>query len=371
MGVRGAVATLAAVVGLAGCSKINQVFKDTKDMKETLGDVSRKGDHIAKRTDDLERELKLKESTGEFTRYMDRVFGENGMGVDSPDARNSNPETEMIADSQKAVHALLFQFWKGDFNEGSIESLDLDMEKSALLFFTRVKKYVDRTNDIESMNPDRAYKGLASLGARLDSVEPSFQKALALKGLPGNTSFYEIVMQALRDRDHVVQAGFLPKAKTSILQWKREAIFTVQLRHNYLPMMVLSRMSDFADRGLIGRGLMALLGARINLNSRDPELSISNALLVEMTKWLNQASETRERLREIGIRPKYNSMFARILNGIDFGQADIISRRASTGDEGRDRLLYDFALAYQRVGREMAALTFGSEAPVAPLPPSP
>jgi hypothetical protein len=261
----------------------------------------------------------------------------------------------MIADAQKAIHALLFQFWKGDFNEGTEASLDIDMEKSALMFFTRIRKYVDRGNSVQSMSPDRAYKGMGSLGARLDSVEPPFQAALAVKGLPTNTSFYEVILQALRDRDQVVQGGFLPKTKTAILQWQREAMFTLQMRHNHLPMMVLSRMSDFADRGIVGRGVMLLVGAKFNLNSSDPEMKISNALLVEMTKWLDQASETRKRLDQIGLQPKYNSSYSKILNGVDFGQAEILARSASASENSRDKLLYDFTVSYQRVANEMRA----------------
>lgn len=354
MGFRGLAAAIAAVVGLSGCGAL----KDAKDMKKTTEEMNKKTDHLQKRTDDMEREFKVGETTEKFTMFMDRLFGENGMGIESRQSGESNPETEMLAEAEKAIRALKFQFWNGDYNESSTETLDRDFEKSALLFFTRIRKYVRLNNDVniplvDGVIPDRGFKGIASLGARMHRVEDGLIKALALRGLPANTSFYEVVMEALRDRDMAVQGGLFPKAKKAVLEWKREAFFTVQLRHNYLPMMVISRVTKFADLGNVGRSAILVNGLRANLNDPDPELKVSNALLIETTEWLNQALETRERLRAMGVKPKYNAMMGTILHKVDLGQADIIAGRASSGDKERDKLLLAFATAYQKVVSEM------------------
>ncbi len=369
------VAAVAVVVGLSGCG----VIKDAKEMKATMKELRDTGTHISKRTDDLEREMKFKESSGEFTRYTDRVFGENGQGVESGESHSTNPETEMLKDAESTVRALMFQFWKGDYNEGAVESLDKDAEISTLMFFTRIKKYVPESGDLNlslrnAWIPDRGYKGLASLAARLEQMQDSYSKALAVKGLPANLSFYEMIMEALRNRDAVVQGGLLPKTKSRILQWKKEAVFTIQLRHNYLPMMVLSRVSDFADRGDFRRGWMAFVrDSRFNINDPDPSKSISNALLQETTVWLNNALETRARLRAIGIEPKYNHMFGKILKSVNFNQDKILARQYPTsGDAGRDKLIYDFAAAYQKVVSEMPSnVLFPARAAVVPQQTAP
>lgn len=358
MGFRGLLA-VAAVVAVSGCGFIKDMKNDMKGMKETLGDVSRKGDHIAKRTDDLEREMKFKESANMFTYFMNALFGENGSGTVGPDSDRTNPEVELLLYADGGVRALMFQMWKGDYNESTVESLDKDFLLSVEALFVRVGKYIPRDFNLESMIPGRSYKALASLGARLDSTQDSFTKALATKSLP-NMSLYTVMLEALRDRDAVEQTGLLPKTKTKILEWKGEAIYILQLRHNYLPMMVLSRISDFPDRNNFERFLMFLEGNQVNLNHADPTKSASNASLIEWTKWLKGAVQTRAQLKEIGIQPKYNPVFGKLLKSLNFGQQDILNGRyRSSGDVRRDQLIKEFAAVYTKVVSEMPSSLLG------------
>ncbi len=342
MMIRGLCAGVGAAVLMSGC----QVMEDSKAMRKTLEELKAKGDHIAKRADDLEREMKFKESTSMFEKSMAELFGENGYEI---------TETNMLNKAETAMRSMLLQFWKGDFFEYSVESLDAEFQLAMSNNFSRVADYVPRDYDVNVFMPTRAYKGIAALAARMEQMQPSFVESLRKRGLPDNLSVYEVVAQALQDRDAVTQTGLLPKTKNEILKWKGEAVYLLQMRHNYLPMMVLSRASSFGGQGNLGRVTKSFTGQVVNLNDPDPAKSASPAQLKEWTHWLKLAQETRARLRAIGIEPKYNAVFGAMLRTPDFGQKQLLALPPAEVNTDLKRLQVEFARAYTQVIEEMPA----------------
>ncbi len=340
---------LLGTISLIGCS----VFDDLKSMKKNMGELKGKMEsdvgHLAKRADDLEREMAFKESSAMFNYFMELLFGERDR-----EARTATgmPETAMLLYAEGAVRALLFQFWKGDYFEAFENELDQRFELSMAMVFARINDYIPRDFNISppavdwselKVYPDRSYKALASFAARMDQVQPTYVKALQRHGLP-NLSMYEVLVLALRDRELVSQVSPLPRTKAKILEWKNEAVYLLQLRHNYLPMMVMSRMTDFNDLTNFQRWWMKWTTKKVDLNSYSP------AQLREWTAWLNSARETRQRLREIGIEPKYNKILGEILRSIDFGQEKILTKKAVTEAE---KLQVDFAEAFTAITSDL------------------
>lgn len=346
-------AVFVASVCCTGCS----VIKDSKDMKKTLNKLNGKGDHIAKRADDLEREMKFKESTAMFAFAMEMLFGENGKNGGASESWNKNPETEMVLFAEMGIRSLMFQFWKGDYYEATPESLDRDFDLAVSMLFTRINKYIPRDMKLDMLMPDRAFKGIASLAARMEQVQPIYVESLRKRGLPDNLSLYEVIALALNDRRLPEQTGLLPKTKAKILQWQPEAMYLMQLRHNYLPMLVLSRMTDFQDRGDMSRAIMAIRGQKIDLLD---ENKVSFEQLREWTYWLNQAASTRARLQQLGIKPVYNPVLGTMLRAPDF--ADVTQSATVTAAGGvqvsaaRIRAVSEFSKAYEAVVKDMPNL---------------
>ncbi len=228
------------------------------------------------------------------------------------------------------------------------------------MMFTRLNKYIPRDFSVDVMMPDRAYKGLGSFAARMEQMQPTYVEALKKRGLPQNLSLYEMLALALKDRDLPDQIGLLPKTKAKILQWKQEAIYLLQIRHNYLPMLVLARMTDIQDRGDFRRALMAIRGQAVELDSADPSKAVSYEQLREWTYWLNQAVETRARLRALGIEPKYNKVMGTMLRAPNFGQDALLAPtpvgQPAVAMTPRRKALVDFAKAYRQVVEEMPNL---------------
>jgi hypothetical protein len=247
----------------------------------------------------------------------------------------------MFADAGFTVLSMYFQFWEGKQDE-DIPELDKRLEIGAELLFDRLFKHIPRNARVDVLRPDSSYKGIAALGAKLDMVDERYERGLVRRGLPHMT-FYDYVVQALRNRNAITREEILPRAAAKILQWEPEATYMLQLRHNIFPVMVMARITDFQDRKDLRRLWMWWRGQKVDISNANPEQ------LKEWTVWLNKALKTRKDLREIGIEPEYNKMLMDLVAGVDFGQDEII---ANTRPNARQMLLRDFAVAYKRVVNE-------------------
>ena len=281
-------------------------------MISATGELKDYSKHLSKRTDDLENELVGKESPAVQMDKLDQLFGE-GQYANAGAAS----EPDLLKYAGVSVQAMLFQYWKGDYNE-SISVLDRRFAMSMEIMLVSSTKHIPRTFNVNVFKPDSSYKAIASLGAKLDEMRSEYSDNLTLRGLE-NLSLYDLMIQALQDRGQLERTELLPRAAAMVLQWKQEAIYIMQLRHNYLPMVVLGRMTDIQDRGDFSRLWGSLAGISVDLSQTDPEQ------IKLWTKWLNDSLDTRQKLQAMGIQPEYNSMFRNILGNVDFGQRQLMA----------------------------------------------
>lgn len=306
-------------------------------MKNTSKSIEGESQHLAKRTNDLEAELTKKESFAMFVARTQDLFGES--------LQKSPSESDMLFYAGAAVESLLYQYWKGDYDEDLLE-LDLRYKFAAEILFVKTMRYIPRDFDVD-VTPANAgpYEGIASFGGKLDRMTDNFRANLRKHHLP-ETSLYDLIVTALQNRNKVERKERFPRATDMILQYRREAIYMLQLRHNYLPMMVVGRITDLQDRGLFGRAMMSWFGRGTGVDL--DQAQFSPAELQEWTQWLNNAMATRTALHDMGIEPEYNSKFVAILKQIDFGQKALLSADPASLTPLR-RLQRDFAQAFVTV----------------------
>lgn len=343
---------LGLALGLSACS----VLEDAKSMKKSVEDLNVKGDQLSKRISDVEVEGTFERSYTKFIEETERLFGENEKNGDS---RDHGYDPDLVVYAKAAMQSLLFQFWKGDYAD-TVDALDERYNLHVDTFFARVNKHIPRDFNVNVMLADRSYKGVGTLAAFLETVRPEYAEALARANLP-SLSFYDVVVRALRGRDGHGPQALLPKTQAKVLQWKQEAVYVLQMRHNFLPMLVLARMTDLQERSDMGLFVksklnMMIWGVKVNLDNPDPQLKIDNEQLKMWTEWLNSARETRLTLLSLGFKPSFNKNFGRLLRSVDFGQKKMLSgdAKAFAGVDGeRARLERDFAEAYTAVASEM------------------
>ncbi len=333
---------------LAGC----EIKKTADDMKKTTRRVEDSSKHLEKRTDDLHNDMTYKESNETMMRELDKLFGETAQENLTP--MNSafnyffgiNNEPDLFENAGTTILAMHWQFWKGDYNDNMAE-LDSRLMWAAEALFLRLFKHVPRDGNVDVLRPDRSFRGVGALGAKLDIVSDRFHDILKSKGMP-DSIFYDLIVTALRNRNEIQRNEQFPRATAKVLQWEQEAVYMLQLRHNILPLMVVSRLTDFQERGDARRLWMSITGQTVNLNSANPEQ------LKEWISWLEKATQTRADLRSMGIAPQYNVMLNKIIAGVDFGQAAILNRATAASQTPRAQLELRFAKAFTRAVTEAA-----------------
>lgn len=332
---QGIVAVVILTVLATGCD----IQKKTDKMLDTSDEILDNSKHLSKRTDDLEAELVKKEASVTMDEYLDVVFGENSKAQSGM----ALTESDQAVAAGKAIQSMLFQYWKGDYNE-DIQFLDARVSLVAKSFFPRLIKHVPRDFNVDVLIPSMSYTGVGALGAMMDEMDPRYESVLRKLNMPP-LSFYEIVMEALRGRMTLERKELLPVGSQRILEYADEAMYMVQVRHNFLPLLALCRMTDFQDRSFLWNKDLGRLGVRIfgidgDLSKKSP------AAIMEWKRYLELALKTRKDLRAMGVKPQINGMMAGIFQGLNFGQAKWISMDpAKLSPE--DNLRREFALVYR------------------------
>lgn len=345
---------LCAALAFSACSfqkDMDKTVDNTDKVAEVSDRIQGDSDHLAKRTDDLENELVGKESPTIQVDKLDELFGDGQYAYSLDHDARQHPdliaqyinEPNMLLYAGFSIQAMHFQYWKGDYNE-PLSVLDNYFEESTEILFAHCTKHIPRTFAVDVTVPNRDYFAVASLGAKADRVRPEYIRNLKAHGLH-DLSLYDVMIMALQDRDRLTRNEILPKAVSMVLQWKQEAIYMLQLRHNYQPLMVLGRMSNLQDLGGIGKledTLPVVGGLKISLDDKDPEE------LKAWTEWLKSALVTRRQLTGMGIKPEYNSTFRKLLASADFGQEQLLADKSIKPGTLR-AVQRDFAAAYTSV----------------------
>ena len=344
----------AGLLFLTACS----IKKDAEEMKETTERVEKHAEHLSKRTDDLETEAVFDKAYEKTNEHLDLLFWENG----KEGKRGYPANIDLMTYASSAIESMYFQFWKGDYYE-TVGVLDRRFALAVETFFVRVSKYIPRHFDVNrvdiaglipvrNLRPSREQKALGALGSQLHRMRPEYVEAWMIRHAKDPVSFYDAILLALKNGEALERTETLAKTVGKILEYKQEAIYLLQMRHNFLPVMVMARMGDFQNRGLGGQLRAWLFGQTVQLTHKDPSLSASPEQLKTWTEWLRQARQTRETLRAVGIEPRYNSTFVGLLKGLDFGQKEILSRPGAIRS-GRMALEHQLAVEFEQVVGEM------------------
>lgn len=338
----------ALAVALTGC----EIKKTADDMKKTTRRVEASSKHLEKSTADLRDDMTYDRSDAVMTERLEKLFGERAADNLGPVTATYEfffglkDEADLCKAAEVTVLAMWWQFWRGDYSD-TIEELDSRFALTLKSMFATLFKHVPRDGNVDPWwpRPDRSYRGVAALGTSLDAVSKRFKDALATKGIP-ETVFYDLIVEALRNRRSTVRNERFPKAAAEVLNWEQEAIYLLQLRQNALPYMVVTRMTDLLERGDARRFWMSITGQDVNLSLANPQK------LKEWTIWLERAAKTRADLKSIGIEPQYNSMIAKIVGRVNFGQKAILARGPALVSDERAQLEARFARTYVNVSNQ-------------------
>jgi hypothetical protein len=374
------IALLTAVLGVSACSiqkdtheankttgqlrdTTNEMNKETKRLSDNTEKLKQQSDFLAKRTEDLERELVTSQAYTTFLMNLDRLFNRFAM---SDEQAALNKESDRTAFAAATVLAMPFQFWKGDFKEKKLEFLDWRFEMSVQPLMSQTAAHIPRDFKVDVQCPTVAtvidkvfkgqdcpsedYKAIASIGSQLHKTMEDYNAVIQAAGYE-HLNLYDVFVMALRNRKVSERKEALPRTVTVILQFQREAEYILQLRHNYLPMLILGRMSNFSEQSLLEKRNSIMNGQVLDIGWNNPNSKqwANDEQLKQWTRAMELSLQTRFDLKSMGIEPEYNQLFLKILRGVDFGQKDILAKIPANTQSAHDQLLRRFAEAYTQV----------------------
>lgn len=347
----------------------NEMNQETKRLSNNTELLKQQSDFLAKRTEDLERELVTSQAYTVFLMNLDRLFNRYSM---SEKQEALNKDSDRTAFAAATVLAMPFQFWKGDYSEKKTDFLDWRFEMTVQPLMSQTAAHiprdfkvnvecpttiwgtvVDKVKDLfraEKECPSDDYKAIASIGSQLHKTMEDYDHVVQAAGFQ-HLNLYDVFMMALRGRKETERKELLPKTVTVLLQFEREAIYVLQLRHNYLPMLILGRMSNFADQDLLERRSSLNNGQLVDIGWNNPssKTAANDEQLKQWIRAMELTLQTRFDLKSVGIEPEYNQLFLKILRGVDFGQKEILAKIPANTPSAHDQLLRRFAEAYTQV----------------------
>lgn len=320
---------LVLTAGLVHCSAID----DVKDTKKTTDELNKKTGTLLDTTTDLRDKSKKDVSNERIDARLDDL------------GKAKNDMTRIIK-ATELCKSFVFQQWSGTGTETSAES-KMRLYKDAMFgLLPRLAAMINQNYDLNTMNsimpqnappittpsgilqnasgsasslagaPDDNWKNLASIAATMDLIEEDQQTAAVKSGVPAE-SIYSLIVKGLQykaiyNRDK----SLVPAYAVQVLIWEREAVFMLQLRHNYLPMMMMSRMSTYMTSE--SREAMALGKAWMGKPLSADQLDNGAKIEEHGVQWLQSALETQRVLKKLGYPLQFNNVLKTMLSQLNF-----------------------------------------------------
>lgn len=203
-----------------------------------------------------------------------------------------------------------FQHWDGQFEDTA--------ERRQLLFAKAIESFFEKTEDWfkraprfgytfhieEVLPPNEAWLNLAALSYAIGRNDPTHEFAARQFGFQPR-SFLDLIMEGLRLKKNRDEGKQIPQYARYVLQNEGRSIDFLQLRHNFLAMMVLGQLNNF-DVNLFSQARMLAFQwvypfDQFNVEQRSRHI-----------EWLREAEQTRAFLSSIGHQIRMKPLVLRV-----------------------------------------------------------
>lgn len=303
---------LIAAVGLVHCSMPDDV-EETKNTSKALG-----------------RELaKVSELTEEF------VY-KGGKQLTNKDVRdiynyliNAETHADRVLYATWFYSTFEFQQWHGLYNSDDKLKDELN-EKGLRIVFAVVDAFTNRNFGVGGRMPVTAHWTAAgALGIAMSEIDADQIKAAKRRSI-GAVSVYDLILSGLKYKGAQARGEKIPSYARMVLANEEEAVFLLQMRHNFFPAMMLSEFSDL-DKTIFSMSNFGNIPSDLVNEVKNvfhgPKIRVHEATLEKIAEkgigWLKSATETQDRLQELGYPLKFNKFVGRlfVLSKIDYESA--------------------------------------------------
>lgn len=271
-----------AVLGLLGC----QAIESMDEMREKTASLEQKTSHVQDRSEDI---------------YVD---GREGyFGDKAPQFMRNLREHRWIHDklfdAADYVFAFEFQHWGNHWGDNQAMR-DVLIDKGLKAFFVQIFdmfSYANRTpfgysfSVNPTLPPNNTWKSLGALSYAIGLNDELHVKAAKERGFKA-LSFYDLITMALRMKYKPQKGETAPYWVKKVYRFEDRAVELLQLRHNFLALMVLGHVDNF-DKNPIAQARMRFAYWEF------PFDSFNNEMLEDLITYLRESEQTRDFLRSV------------------------------------------------------------------------
>ncbi len=280
---------------LSSCS----VADDVDELKGSVGEMKDQTRHMRDRTEDIYSGTREAESINSLR----QSFAEVVRGGDKEIVRKL--EYAMIY-----FGSFEFQHWQNNY-EDTLSRRDHLMAKAVELFFAQIDDLIDDSFPISVWNPSgQAYQNwlvLSVMSVAMSQRHPN-QELYAKEGKFHARSMMDIIVESLSLKADILRGTKVPEYVSQVLRWEQQALYLLQLRHNFIPFMVLGTMTNFEE------SFFAKLRRFLPWSL---DLSEANEIQIQWwNDWLRQADQTRNILQALHVKPQTNTLMKFIYSSL-------------------------------------------------------
>jgi hypothetical protein len=216
--------------------------------------------------------------------------------------------------------AFEFQLWKSNLSDTPDYRDQLFRDAMEEFFLTLAKFMPNPNGKIDPTSSDSQMQNLMAIAATIDRVNTNaLNLAKASKEKP--TSILSLIEDTLRKASKVesgeIRHSELKPYEQQILVNQSAAVALLQARANFLPVMLLARISDVQRRSLPIKAWMTFYGSKAKFDNLE---AIQQGL-----EFITAANEEIRFLQEIGAPARINSKLKAFYNNLELpdpGQTD-------------------------------------------------
>lgn len=237
---------------------------------------------------------------------------------ESLDSLKSEPVMEnKLAEAGFYNMAFEFQLWKdaGFDDEQNRQYLFRDAVNE--LFYRTAAWVQDPNSLVDPTSSDNDVRQFLAVAATLHKVNANAEQLAKLKNIP-EVSVRDLIESALKKSSGVetgkIAQSDLTQSDVEILKAKRQAIQLLEARVNFLPAMLLSKITSVTQQGWIVQAWMTFVGTKASFDGLDVETIVGREGTL---KWITEANREYDFLLSIGYTPRIDSNLKRFYENME------------------------------------------------------
>ncbi|RYZ82168.1 MAG: hypothetical protein EOP06_22140 [Proteobacteria bacterium] len=312
---------LAAIAVVAsGCdmkTNLDEMHDKTVQMEQTTSKVEKHSESLDQQTGELYDALRQGDAL-----QSRRTALANLLAAKDP--------LRKLSEASKYFMAFEYQLWSGIGADVSEQKRNTLAMLAAREFFKDVESFIPGgkknakplAGQIIATEKSNAINSLNALAATIDSLNPKQESTLLRLTTIKPLSMYSMIEESLRARAAIESeqkaASEFPAYVSEVLFSEDVAVYLLQARYNYLPALVLGKLTDASHS--------QWTGARIALAPWTLDTTTLNLVeLTEMNRLLKLSNATKSLLQELGFAAPLDPLLTRVYQNMKIQKSSALS----------------------------------------------